>query len=249
MLRYVSLIQPNCTVANSAFTPFIWAKKCDSVTHIPLSIGFPTFAEQMNYELYVQDCYPSPAALVKNEVGAFSKRCNKILGCEYQAAHHLCAKAATAPLVAFALLVKICFVTMVVKELAKVLCVVWCLVQYSGAVPIHLVMVVRSTPAVVLLLLRAEGRKLFIRDIVLFEKSKISRRRHFEALFVYQILLENAPQLALALYYTFEETATAWSESDGAAVDRRVYPMHLEDHPRDGEGAGTAYVYKEGSLG
>jgi hypothetical protein len=56
-----------------------------------VSIDFPTFAEQMNYELHTQTCYPSPAQNVRKEVDAFSQRCNMIIGCEYQAARYSCA--------------------------------------------------------------------------------------------------------------------------------------------------------------
>jgi hypothetical protein len=94
-------------------------------------ISFPSFAEQVRYELYNQTCYSSPDEAVKEQVDAFSQRCGAILGCEYQAARHSCGEAATAPLARFELFVNFCFVTMFVKELAKVLCVVWCL---SGTV-------------------------------------------------------------------------------------------------------------------
>jgi hypothetical protein len=36
----------------------------------------------------------------------------------------------------------------------------------------------------------------------------IARRRHFVAKFVYQVVLENAPQMALGLYYTFAVAQT-----------------------------------------
>jgi hypothetical protein len=108
---------------------------------------------------------------------------------------------ATAPLALFELLVNVCFNCHSGGERASQGAV-------CGVVPIYLLLVVRSTPAVFLLLLRKEGCSRFMHAIVQHHDDKIVRRRHFVALFVYQVVLENAPQMALGLYYTFAVAQT-----------------------------------------
>jgi hypothetical protein len=203
MLAYVDAATTNCTVANSAFAPFPWAIDCGY--ELPVKINFTTFAAQMEHEL-TQECYPSPAHLVQAEISAFLQRCNLILGCEYQASRHRCAMAATRPLAWFEALVVACFVVVVVKELGKVACVVWCLARNKGVVPLRLRLVVGSSPLVCLLALRREGRSRLLPDVVLADTG--AEMQDIAAKFVYQVVLEDGPQFALALYYALAVTQT-----------------------------------------